>query len=97
MVETMVTSCSGVTATSWPMAMEPMDDGLPAADGTQQAARFAGQLDARARAEAEVADVLIELVGADLERELDGGHVAGRLERLCATGITADTAFALLS
>ena len=80
MVETIVTSCSGVTATSWPMAMEPMDDGRQRLDGPQQAARLAGQLDAGARAEAEVANVLVEAVGADLERQLDGGHVAGRAQ-----------------
>ncbi len=28
MVETIETSCSGVTATSCPMAMEPIDEGL---------------------------------------------------------------------
>ena len=49
----------------------------PALDGLQQAARLAGQFDAGAGAEAEGANVLIEAVGADLERELDGGHVAG--------------------
>ena len=50
--------------------------GLPTADRPQQAARFAGQLDIGTRAEAEVANIFVELVGADLQRQLDGGHVA---------------------
>ena len=82
MVETIVTSCSGVTATSWPMAMEPMDEGCQRLTGRSRPRVSPGSSTSGARAEAEVANVLIELVGADLERELDGGHVAGLLQRL---------------
>ncbi len=81
MVETMETSCSGVTPTSWPMAMEPMEEPFQLRGRTEQAAGFAGQLDAGAAAETEVADVLIEAVRADLERELYGGYVTGFCER----------------
>ncbi len=76
-----MTSCTGVTATSWPMAMEPMEEAPQRLTGCKQAARFAGQLDAGARAESEGANVLVEAVGADLERELDGGNVAGPRKR----------------
>ena len=38
MVETMVTSCSGVTAISWPMAMEPMEE-LPHLAGGRNSPR----------------------------------------------------------
>ena len=48
----------------------------------QQAARFAGQFDAGAAAEAEIANVFVEVVRAHLERELDGSHVAGMLQAL---------------
>ncbi len=47
-------------------------------------------------AESEVADVLVELVGAELERKLDGGDVAGFGERLVATVIDAEAAIALV-
>ena len=84
MVETIETSCSGVTR--YFLADGDGADGgrLPLLDRPQQAARFAGQLDAGALAEAEVANVLVEAVGADLERQLDGAHVAGALQRLMA-------------
>ena len=54
----------------------------PAVHRAQQAAGFTGQLGAGARAEAEVANVLIEAVRPDFEGQLDGGDVAGLFERL---------------
>src|SRR5580692_6982000 len=49
---------------------------------TQQAAGFAGKLYAALRAEAKVADVLVEAVWAHAQGELDGGYVAGVLKSL---------------
>src|ERR1019366_6344157 len=54
----------------------------PALDWLQQAAGFAGQLDAGAGAEAEVTNVLIEAVRADFEGHLDSAYVARFLQRL---------------
>ena len=81
MVETMETSCIGVTPTSWPMAMEPMDEPFQRLVGRSRPRVSPGSSHAGALAEAEVANVLIEAILADLERELDGGHVAGARER----------------
>ena len=49
----------------------------PALGWLKQSAGFAGEFDAGAGAEAEGANVLIEAVVADFEREFDGGDVAG--------------------
>ena len=56
--------------------------GAPLGWRTQQAAGFAGKLHAAPRAEAEVADVLVEAVGAHAQGELDGSYVAGMFEGL---------------
>jgi hypothetical protein len=56
--------------------------GFPFVHRPKQAAGFAGQLGARARAKAEVANVLVKALLADLHRQLDGSHVAGVLQRL---------------
>ena len=82
MVETIETSCSGVTPTSWPMAMEPMDVAPQRLTGRSRPRVSPGSSTPGALAEAEVANVLVEAVLAHLQRQLDGGHVAGVLQRL---------------
>ncbi len=69
--------------------------GLPAADGTKQTAGFTGKLDAGARAEAELLDILIELVGADLECEFNGGDIR-RFREGSGHGNYAEPAIALV-
>ena len=76
MVETMETSCIGVTPTSCPMASDPIDDAPHFFTGRSKPARLARQLHARALAKAEVANVLVEAVRPHLQRQLHGGHVA---------------------
>ena len=48
----------------------------------KQTAGFAGQLHAGACAEAEVVDILAELILADPQRQFYRSHIAGHLERL---------------
>ncbi len=69
--------------------------GMPVVDRAQQSARFAGKLDAGPRSESEVADVLVELVGAELERELDGADIA-RLGECLGDGDGAEATIALV-
>ena len=54
----------------------------PPVHGPQQSARLAGQFDAGPGAESKVANVLVELVRAHLQRQLHRGHVARVLQRL---------------
>ncbi len=82
MVETIETSCSGVTPTSCPMAREPMDDDPQRLAGRSRPRVSPGSSSAGAGAETEFANVVVEVVGSHLEREFDGGHVAGVLQRL---------------
>ncbi len=68
---------------------------VPSVCGAQQTAGFAGKFQAGAAAEAEVANVLIEAIGADLEGHLDGGDVAGAREG-CGNGYDAHAAVAFV-
>ena len=63
------------------MAIEPIDED-PHVGRPQQPARLPRKLDARPAPKTKIVNVLIKVVGAHLQRELDGCYVAGVLKRV---------------
>ena len=69
-------SCSGVTPISWPIEIAPIETLDHRFTRLGHAAGFAGQLDAGLLPETEGANVFVEAVFAQAQRDLDGAHVA---------------------
>jgi hypothetical protein len=78
MVETMETSCTGVTPTSWPMAMEPIDEPHRLTGAAGRGFRRAVP-DAGAASRSRSRECIDRSGRGRLERQLDGGDVAGVL------------------
>ena len=71
-----------MTPTSWPMAMEPMEEDPHLLGGRSRPRVSPGSSAPVRLPNPKIANVFVESVGAHLQGELDGGHVAGFLERL---------------